>query len=216
MRLWILSLLVTVTFSAHASMVACGLHPLEQTHASLVWKKFADIQVRSRFADVDGMICVGMVSGSPLAERVTYRDATNQTLVARTVEELSEFQVLIRAENLPPGIGAVIRGGDLVSLKIGAPTTNPEARTTLYPVAVRFHRALARSSAADVREIEFFANLNFERDLPRAQRNDKFFDTLKIFVTALPPRMEQITLKEGHIAVDSFFTSALQRVGGLQ
>ncbi len=214
MRLWILSFLVT--FSAQASMLACGAHPLEQTHPSLVWKKFADIQVRSRFADVDGMICVGMVSGSPLAERVTYRDTTNQTLVARTVEELAEFQVLIRAENLPPGIGAVIRGGDLVSLKIGAPTTNPEARTTLYPVAVRFHRALSRSSAADVRELEFMANLNFERDLPRPRRNDKFFDTLKIFVTALPPRMEQITLKDGHIAVDGFFTSELTRVGGLQ
>jgi hypothetical protein len=83
-------------------------------------------------------------------------------------------------------------------------------------VAVRFHRALARSSAADVREIEFFANLNFERDLPRPQRNDEFFDTLKIFVTALPPLMEQITLKNGNIAVDGFFTSALPRVGGLE
>ncbi len=214
MRLWILSLFVT--FSAHASMVACGSHPLEQTHASLVWKKFADIQVRSRFADVDGMICVGMVSGSPVAERVTYRDSTNQTLVARTVEELADFQVLIRAENLPPGIGSIIRSGDLVSLKIGAPTTDTESRTSLYPVAVRFHRALARASVADVREIEFFANLNFERDLPRPQRNDKFFDTLKIFVTALPPRMEQITLKDGRIAVDGFFTSALPRVDGLE
>jgi len=151
-----------------------------------------------------------------VAERVTYRDSTNQTLVARTVEELADFQVLIRAENLPTGIGAVIRGGDLVSLKIGAPSTNPESRTTLYPVAVRFHRALARSSAPDVREIEFFANLNFERDLPRAQRNDKYFDALKIFVSALPQRMEQITLKEGPIAVDGFFTSSLQRVGGLE
>jgi|GEM_PF-6306799 len=214
MRLWILSFLVS--FSTQAAMVACGSHPLEQTHASLVWKKFTDIHVRSRFADLDGMICVGMVSGSPVAERVTYRDSTNQTLVARTVEELADFQVLIRAENLPTGIGAVIRGGDLVSLKIGAPSTNPESRTTLYPVAVRFHRALARSSAPDVREIEFFANLNFERDLPRAQRNDKFFDALKIFVSALPPRMEQITLKEGPIAVDGFFTSSLQRVGGLE
>lgn len=214
MRLWILSFLVTV--SAQAAMVACGSHPLEQTHASLVWKKFADIQVRSRFADVDGMICVGVVSGSPLAERVTYRDSTNQTLVARTVEELADFQVLIRSENLPTGIGAVIRGGDLVSLKIGAPSTNPENRTTLYPVAVRFHRALARSSAADVRELEFSANLNFERDLPRAQYKDAFFDTLKIFVSALPPRMEQIVLKEGPVAVNGFFTSALQRVGGLE
>jgi hypothetical protein len=181
-----------------------------------VWKKFADIQVRSRFADVDGMICVGMVSGSPVAERVTYRDSTNQTLVARTVEELADFQVLIRAENLPPGIGSIIRGGDLVSLKIGAPTTNTETQTSLYPVAVRFHRALARSSVADVRELEFIANLNFERDLPRAQRNDVFFDTLKIFVTALPPRMEQIALKQGHIPVDGFFTSALPRVDGLE
>ena len=67
-----------------------------------------------------------------------------------------------------------------------------------------------------MREIEFFANLNFERDLPRAQRNNEFFDTLKIFVTTLPPRMEQIILKDGHIAVDGFFTSALPRVGGLE
>ena len=201
---------------AQAALVPCGQHPLELTHPSLVWKRFVDIAVRSRVADVDAMICVGKVAGSPVAERVTYRDADNMTQVARTLEELREFQVLITSRDLPSGIGGMVRSGNLVALRIGEPSTNAETGETHYPVAVRFHRALGRSATSDIREITLDGKLNFERDVARAERGGKSFDVLKIFIGIMPIRMEQIVLKEEGATVDSFFTSTLERVGSLE
>ncbi len=210
----IVSLLCAV--SAQAALVPCGQHPMELAHPSLVWKKFIDVAVRSRFADMDAVICAGKIAGSSLAERVTYRDADGQTQVARTIEELRNFQVLINAHDLPASIGGMVRTGGLVSLRIGEPRTEGENGVTHYPVAVRFHRALGRNVASDIREITLNAQLDYERDQARAERGGKFFDVLKIYIGVLPTRMEQIVLKEGTTTVDNFFTSTLERVGRLE
>lgn len=213
MKYWFLACLLS--FPAWAGFVPCGEHALELTHPTLVWRQFAVIQVRSKLADLDGVICVGKVSGSTVAEQVTYRDEANRTQVARTVEELRAFQVLITSQDLPPGIGGVVRSGDLVSLRIGEPEQHPELNRTIYPLAVRFHRALARGSANDIRELQFFGSVDYQEDSVSAQRTEKNFDILKLFIGAIPPRMEQIVLKQGDTMIESFFTSSLTRVGDL-
>ena len=206
----------TLTGQVRAAIKPCGEHPLEQAYPSLVWKKFVDVAVRSRFADVDAMICVGKVPSSPVADRVTYRDSDGLTKVSRTVEELREFQVLITSRDLPGGISGMVRSGSLVALRIGEPTTDGDTGITRYPVAVRFHRALGRGVAADIREITLEARLDYERDSSRAERGGQAFDVLKMYIGIMPIRMEQIVLKEGATTVDNFFTSTLERVGSLE
>lgn len=203
------------SFTAWALPPKCGEHRLEFEHPSLVWKKFIDIGVRSRFADVDAVICVGFVSGSPVAERVTYRDASEQSLISRTIEELAAFQVLITSRDLPGGISPVVRSGNLVALKIDQVILDPEKGVSTYPVTVRFHRALARGSAQDIREIEIAGKIAFAQDQVWAQKEDYQFNQLRIYVSTLPPRMEQIILKQDEVTQISFFTSELQRARDL-
>lgn len=210
---WLVALVFSL--SAHAALVPCGQHPFELSHPELLWKQFSLIQVRSKLADVDGVICVGKVPYSPEASWVTYRDSDNRTQVLKTVLELSEFQVLITSSELPPGISNVVRPGGLVSLKIGEGVVESERNVTVYPVAVRFHRNLARTSSVDIRELEFQAELNFEADVALPARGAKNFNILKLFIGAIPPRMEQVVLKQDELMIDSFFTSTLQRVGEL-
>lgn len=213
MKYFFLTLLLTL--NAWALPPKCGEHKLELEHPGLVWKKFIDIGVRSRFADVDSVICVGFVSGSPVAERVTYRDSDEQSLISRTVEELAEFQVLITSNDLPGGISSVVRNGNLVALKIDKVILDPENGISTYPVSVRFHRALARGSSSDIREIALDGKIAFADDQVWAQREEHRFNQLRIYISTLPPRMEQIILKKDEVTKLSFFTSQLHRARDL-
>lgn len=213
MKYFFLSVLFSL--NAWALPPKCGEHKLELEHPGLVWKKFIDIGVRSRFADLDSVICVGFISGSPVAERVTYRDADEQSLISRTIEELAEFQVLITSRDLPGGISSVVRSGNLVALKIDPVVLDPENGISTYPVAVRFHRALARGSSSDIREIDIVGKIAFAEDRVWAQKDEHYFNQLRIYISTLPPRMEQIVLKQDEFTQLSFFTSQLHRARDL-
>jgi hypothetical protein len=208
-------LLLAFTSNAWASLPLCGEHQLEREHPGLVWKKFIEIGVRSRFADVDSLICVGFISGSPVAERVTYRDELEQSLISRSVEELEQFQVLITSQDLPRGIATVVRGGNLVSLKIAKVVLDEERGISTYPVAVRFHRSLAKGTSIDIREIELEGKIDFNEDEVWAMKDQQIFNQLRLYISSLPPRMEQIILKQDEVTKVSFFTSQLQRVRDL-
>ncbi|MCB9092990.1 MAG: hypothetical protein H6620_10575 [Halobacteriovoraceae bacterium] len=117
----------------------------------LKWQHVFRLIIKSKHADVDGLICAGVSPFQSKIELISFADKNKISSIP--LQELREGRILYEKSDLPEGIQALMKDQPFFGVKIGKENFVSSLNANFFSIELRFLRNLAKFSRPDFRRI---------------------------------------------------------------
>ncbi len=138
----LIALLFSTQLFSQVSNQICGLSEKELSYPNLNWRYFGGFGVNSKFADVDGHVCLGVNPISQLVEKFYYFSNGPKDALLSPSDFMQYDVVIVHQRDLPSSARSVIRNNALITVKIDSEIVDNQFST--YVISFKFLKNLIK------------------------------------------------------------------------